>query len=307
MAELSIIIVNWNAKDYLDKCLRSLIADTKLIDAEIIVVDNASNDGSVEMIGNCFQQIRLIQNSDNLGFAKANNIGILNSSGKYVCLVNSDVLVLPNCLKPLINYLKKHNNVALIGPKILNVDSTLQRSAKKFPSILNTFFSSQGITRLFPSITFHDHGDLGEVDILSGCFWVLQRSALDKVGLLDEDFFFYAEDKDWCKRAYDAGWKVIYFPYSSAIHYGGVSSSNAPLHYYIEMQKSNLLYLKKHSGPITQTLLIIISIMHQLMRIIVHSLLMLSPLSDRDILKHKVKRSILAFKFNFKALFHAGI
>src|SRR5665648_483189 len=233
MVDLSIIIVNWNAKSFLLKCLRSLISETKSCSVEIIVVDNASTDGSQQAVKKKFPTVKLIQNKVNSGFAKANNIGINQSVGRYICLINSDVTLLNGCLDKLCSFMDQQPEIGVTAPNILNSDLTLQYSCRCFPSLWNNFCPAIGLNKLFPKskavsgeeMFFFKHDRICEVDVLSGCFLMVRRKALEQVGPLDEQFFIYSEDIDWCRRFCDADWEIVFFPEAKAIHYGGGSSS----------------------------------------------------------------------------------
>ncbi len=291
MFDLSIIIVNWNAKAFLLECLRSLARETKSLRAEIIVVDNASSDGSPETVQNEFPDVRILRNHANLGFAKANNLGIALSSGRYLFFVNSDIKVLPGCMHGMVDYMETNPAVGMIGPKVLNSDMTLQLSCRRFPSVWKMLGRALGLDRIFPRITFHPHDKVRCVEMLSGCFWVVRREALNQVGFLDENFFMYAEDIDWCKRFWQAGWKVVYFPGAEVIHYGGASSSNAPIRFYTEMQRANLQYWKKHHSWPAQAGFVLITAFHQTLRIMRGLTIYLFRPSRRHELRLQIKRS----------------
>jgi GT2 family glycosyltransferase len=257
---VSVVVVSWNARKYLKQCLESLREGVCRLPMEVLVVDNASTDGSSEMVEQHFPNCRLIRNETNLGFAKANNIGIKASAGRYVCMVNSDVRVLPDCIRRLVDYCEAHAEVGMAGPRILGGDGRLQRSCRGFPTLWNMFCRSLALDSLFPRcrlfggylLPYWEHDSLQAVDILSGCFWMVRREALPKVGLLDEKFFMYGEDMDWCKRFWLNRWRVIFVPAAEAIHYGGASSANAPVRFFIEKQRANLQYWKKHHHWLAQ-------------------------------------------------------
>ncbi len=198
----------------------------------------------------------LIRSDKNLGFAKANNLGIQQSRGRYVSLVNPDVEVLPGCLDSLADYLDQNPIVGNVGPRVLNSDRTLQSSCRRFPSLWNNFCSATGLAtafrkcRLFSGehMLFFPHDRTLAVDVLVGCFWMMRREAVEAVGLLDEDFFLYAEDVDWCRRCWKAGWQVVFFPGAEVIHHRGTSSSADPVRFAVEQQRSVLHYWSKHRG-----------------------------------------------------------
>lgn len=274
--DLSVIIVSWNARSFLLECLRSVKQETAPYNTEIIVVDNASTDGSCDAVRTKFPDVELIRNSENLGFAKANNIGIGKSSGKYVCLVNSDVTVMKDCIVRMAYYLDAHPEIGMLGPKIRNSDGSLQSSCRGFPTLWNNLCRALALDTFFPRLKLFGgkmmkywmHDEIRSVDVLSGCFWMVRREALDEVGLLDERFFIYAEDIDWCRRFHKTGWDVVLFPYAEAVHFGGASSSNAPTRFYVEMQRANWLYWKKYHNTFVRSGFVAIAWIHLLTRAI---------------------------------------
>ncbi|MCX5811616.1 MAG: glycosyltransferase family 2 protein [Proteobacteria bacterium] len=296
---LSIIIVSWNTKDLLLQCLRSVISEISVFRSEIIVVDNASTDGSAAMVEQIFPEVTLIKNTSNLGFAKANNIGIQRSRGKYICLINSDIIVERFCIVNLYNYVEQYPQIAIVAPKILNPDSTLQPSCKQFPTLWNCTCRALAFDTLFPGtslfsgqlMTFWAHNQIRRVDSLSGCFMMVRREAIDQAGLLDDSFFMYAEDKDWCKRFWGAGWQVVFYPGSTAIHFGGASSSIAPAEFAIEEWRANLQYWRKHYNTLQQAGFYLIIILHELVRTVIGLAVYLVKPSKRDVMLNKIKSS----------------
>lgn len=275
MIDLSIIIVSWNTREFLLGCLHSIVETSNDCAYEITVVDNKSSDGSTEAVEKSFPEVRLIQTGANLGFAKANNIGILNTSGKYVCLMNSDVKVFPNCLERLRSYMDDHPKVGILGPKILNADLTIQRSHTRFPSIWRSLCRSLGVSKAFPnSMFFHGYDtpnvaddEASEVNVLYGSFWMVRREALREVGLIDESYFMYFEDVEWCIRFMKAGWKAVYLPAAQAVHYGGASSCRAPLKSSIDRQRSHLQYWRTHQNLAANVAIFAILLLHQSSRL----------------------------------------
>lgn len=243
---LSIIIVNWNTRELLLKCIRSIIDDCRGITTEIIISDNASTDGSADAVRRDFPDIKVINNSVNLGFAGGNNVGIKESRGAYICLVNSDVEIISGCFSGLLRYMKSNPLVGIAGPKAVYPDKQVQITARKEVGWLNSILQMLWFDKLFPSLTRYSQNIIEEVDILSGCFWMIKREALVEIGLLDENFFFYGEDRDYCKRMWLAGWKVIYNPEYLIIHHEGGSSKARPLQYYIQLEKAYIGFWKKY-------------------------------------------------------------
>jgi GT2 family glycosyltransferase len=304
---VSVIIVSWNAREYLRQCLASLTPDACRYPMEIIVVDNASHDGSPDVVTKEFPHVRLIQTGANLGFAKANNIGIAASTGRYLALVNSDVKVLNDCITRLVDYCEKNPQVGMAGPRITGGDGKLQRSCRGFPNLWNMLSRALALDTIFPrnklfagfSLTYWPHDELRPVDILSGCFWLIRREALAKTGLLDENFFMYGEDLDWCKRFWKNGWKVVFVPGAEAIHYGGGSSANAPLRFFIERQRADLQYWKKHHSRPAVAIFFLICCLHLVLRAIGYTLALGFKRNERQAYRHKVGRSLACLKWMF--------
>jgi GT2 family glycosyltransferase len=277
---MSVIIVSWNAKDFLRGCLQSIARADPACVEEIIVVDNASHDGSPEMVELEFPEVRLIRAGSNLGFAGGNNLAITAATGATLALVNSDVIVHPGCLETMHDYLIGNPQVGLVGPRVQGGDGKLQRNSRHFPSLGNTLCRALAIDRLLPSrwsfasyeVSPSQHARLHDADVLSGCFWVARREAVEQVGLLDEQFFFYGEDIDWCKRFVQTGWKIVFLPQAEATHFGGGSSSSAHLRLSIEMLRATLKYWRKHHGALGAFACRLLLILHHGSRLAVRSL-----------------------------------
>ncbi len=296
---LSIIIVNWNAKKYLLACLKSIVNEiVKFNNVEIIVVDNASTDGSHEAVKKYFPDIQIIVNKKNFGFSKANNIGIEKSNGKYICFINTDVELIHNCFVPMYDFMEVNENVGILGPCIVNPDLTVQQSCRYFPKLWHIIVEAFFLNRIFKKLKFFCQtmkslptDKVASVDVLSGCFWMVRREAINNVGLLDENFYIYSEDVDWCKRFKNIGWEIVYYPFVRAIHYGGASSSISPVHYYVEMQRSQLKYWCKYHSQLSSFSYRIVTFFHHINRILINSFLLLIIKSNRDIIIHKIQRS----------------
>jgi GT2 family glycosyltransferase len=298
--DVSVITVSWNAKGFLLCCLQSLRPAADQRRAEIIVVDNASTDGSWEMVQERFPEVTLIRNPTNLGFAKASNIGIRRSRGRYVCLMNSDVESLNGCLDRLVAHLDQNPRLAIVGPRIVGSDGRVQRSCMGFPTLWNTLCAALALPSIFPRsalvggwmLRHRSFDRLETVDILNGMFMVVRREALEEVGPLDEDFFIYGEDMDWCRRFWSAEWQVALCPDAQAIHYGGASSANAPVRFYVEMNRSLLRYFQKHHGWLTRQAVRGIIAIHQVLRIAGNLFFYLCRPAMRAQLSVKIRRSV---------------
>lgn len=302
--DVSIIIVNWNTRELLQDCLTSVYERTGDIEYEIIVVDNGSTDSSVEMVKKNFPLVNVIENAENLGFARANNIGIKAGKGRYICLINSDITILDDCFGKLMKFMDSNPGAGMAGPKILNADLTIQHSCRHFPSIWNNLCQSLGLNHLFPKSAFFSdwimdywsHDSIRSVDALSGCFWMTRRKALEEVGLLDEDFFIYGEDLDWCKRFRKAGWDIVFYPEAEAIHLGGASSAAAPVKFYIEMQKADLQYWRKHHGISGKIGYMAVILLRETIRTIARGIQYTLCPSQRETSGFKLRRSIASIR-----------
>ncbi len=278
--DISIVIVNWNTKDLLIDCLRSLNEQKGNFQKEVIVVDNGSIDGSQRAVRKTFPEVKIIENNANLGFAKANNIGMKASTGRYLCLVNSDVKVLDGCLCRLMHHMDQDTSIGIIGPKILWPDMSLQDSCRKFPSLWNNVCEFLHFNRLFPKsdffsgehMMFFDHMSIRNVEGLVGCFLMIRRNALEIIGLFDEQFFIYSEETDLCKRFFEKSWKIIFFPDARAIHYGRISSSRDTLRFSFEQLKSKIQYWNKHHGRLTVTIILFIYVVYYTLRLAADSI-----------------------------------
>jgi GT2 family glycosyltransferase len=256
LMDISVVIVGWNAKHYLELCLESLAAAPPHRSMEIIVVDNASADGTAEMIEARFPYVKLIKSSENLGFAKGNNVGIRQCQGRYIALVNPDVIVFSGCLDALADFLDQNPKVGNVGPRVLNPDMTMQSTCRRFPTLWNNFCSATGLATKFKNSKFFagehmfyfPHDRTLPVDVLVGCFSMIRRETFNEVGLLDEDLFMYGDDVDWCRRARNAGWQVVFFPGGEAIHDRGKITAPYPVRFAVAQQKSVLHYWRKHHG-----------------------------------------------------------
>lgn len=244
--ELSIIIVNWNAGRYIYACLDSIRETGVPFAHEIIVVDNASDDGSPDIIRKRYPEARLIENESNMGFASANNQGMALAQGRYFCLINPDVQIKPDCLEVLHTYMNGNPDTGIAGPRILNPDYSCQKSTTRHPGVLDSWLRALFLHRLLPQSP--EHSFIRDVPVLYGMFWIISRAAWLQVGGLDERFFMYGEDMDWCKRFSDQGFRVVHIPYATAIHAGGGCTRRLPIKMAIQIRRSRILYFIKHRG-----------------------------------------------------------
>ncbi len=308
-ATVSVVIVVWNAKKYVLECLDSLREHCKNIYTEVIVVDNCSTDGTPEIVAEIFPEFKLIRNPENYGFAKANNIGMSLSSGDYICLVNSDVKFVEDCISPLLAYLAANPNVGLVSPKMLLATGSVGRSTMRFPTPWNYFCRALGLdvvfkrSRLFGGFMMadFDHQTTMPVEVVNGWFVVAPREAIQHVGPLDPQFFMYGEDIDWCYRFRQAGEKVVFFADAVAIHYGGASSSNAPIRFYLEQCRADWQLWRKHRGWLGGTVYLLILAIHHLIRLSGSTLRYVFLPSQRAATLLKLNRSLAILGWVAKA------
>jgi len=253
---LSVIIVSWNVRDLLDDALDAVYtAGTHTPELEVIVVDSASGDGTPEMIRERYPQVHLIASDENLGFAKGNNRGIAAARGDLLLLLNADTVVRGDALAVLVSYLQEHPDTGMVGPRLLNADGTTQSSRRRVPNLPVLFLEStwlQGLAskRQLARFYLEDRADneVQVVDWLTGAAMLIRREVLDDVGGLDEGFFMYSEELDWCRRIGDAGWKIVYTPAAEIVHYGGKSSEQVAPARHIYYQSSKIRYTRKYHG-----------------------------------------------------------
>jgi len=252
--ELSVVIVAWNAKHYLELCLESLASAPPRRSMEVLVVDNASADDTVAMVEAKFPWVRLIKSKQNLGFAKGNNVAIRECRGRYIALVNPDVIVFAGCLDILADFLDQNPKVGNVGPRVFNPDMTQQSTCRRFPTLWNNFCSATRLEAVFKGrpffagehMLYFAHDRTRAVDVIVGCFSMIRREAFDEVGLLDERLFMYGDDVDWCRRAWKKGWQVYFCPDARAIHDRGKTTAPYPAHFAVAQQRSVLRYWTKH-------------------------------------------------------------
>jgi GT2 family glycosyltransferase len=261
MIDLSIVILNWNVRDLLDRCLASIRSERYAL--EIIVVDNASSDDSVAMVTTKYPHVIVIANTLNRGFTGGNNQGLEAAQGRYVMVLNPDTEMIGAAVDRLVEFLDSHVDVGAVGPQLLNPDRSIQSSRRRFPTVITGFFESTWLQGLAP------HGLLRrfylddvppdrvqDVDWLTGACTVFRREVLDRVGGYDaQSFFMYSEELDLCRRIKQAGWRIVYVPEAHIIHYVGKSSEQAVAARHIYFNTSKVRYYRKWHGRAAAELL----------------------------------------------------
>lgn len=261
--KLSVIIVSWNTCDLLTQAIESLHATYVGDDGlEIIVVDNASADDTAAVVRERYPRVRLIELGENLGFAGGNNRGIAEARSEFLLLLNSDTRVLPGALSQLMSYLRSHPKVGMVGPRLLNADGTTQSSRRRFPSLLTLFLESTWLQKAAPRgelarfyMADAPDSEAHQVDWITGAAMMVRREVVRDVGGLDEGYFMYSEELDWCRRIREAGWEIAYTPAAEIVHYGGKSSDQVVPARHIYFQTSKLRYARKYHGPIVAQIL----------------------------------------------------
>ncbi|HHX60525.1 MAG TPA: glycosyltransferase family 2 protein [Epulopiscium sp.] len=253
--DLSIIIVSYNTQDLLRQTIQSVIDTTHKIKYEIIVSDNDSSDGSPLMVEQEFKEVKLIKTGANLGFSKGNNIGIKEAKGRYILLLNSDTVVKGNCLDECVRYMDQHNEIGVLGCKIVLPSGKLDHACKRgFPTPQASLYYMLGLYKAYPNNPKYGaycaahlgEDEVGEADALMGAFMMLPRAVIDEVGGLDEAFFMYGEDLDWCYRIKEAGYKVMYYPKEYIVHHKGSSSKKKRIKTIYEFHRAMILFYNKH-------------------------------------------------------------
>jgi GT2 family glycosyltransferase len=262
---LSIVLVHYRSPDALFECLRTLDVARAGLSSEIVVVDNDSRDGTLDTLASRRPDLRLIANSENLGYAKAVNQGVAATSGEFVLVMNPDCEVREAALRALLDHARAHPRVAVAGPKILNPDGSLEYSARSFPDHLTFLFNRYSLlTRLFPNnpwsrrylLTDWDHESVREVDWLSGACLLVRRLAIAEVGGMDEAFFMFNEDVDWCRRMKLAGWANVYVPGARVVHHIGASRRRVAARVIVSRHAGMIHYFRKHhpANPVVEFL-----------------------------------------------------
>ncbi|MEO8296713.1 MAG: glycosyltransferase family 2 protein [Burkholderiales bacterium] len=257
--DLDVIVVNFNTAHLLDRMFETLHAASAGLSLNITVVDNASSDHSVKHMQSRWPEVRLIQNSTNVGFGRANNQALSHLQGRHTLLLNTDAFVAPDCVRTALAYLDQHPRVGIVGVRLIGRDGSLQPSCRYFPTPLNIFLNRTGLSRLLPFVRLvddmaWDHQSARPCDWVPGCFYLVRREVIEQLGLFDSRYFMYYEEVDHCKRAKAAGWEVHYLGTTSCIHLGGesaatVSEVSAKGRQISALQvESELLYMRKHHG-----------------------------------------------------------
>jgi N-acetylglucosaminyl-diphospho-decaprenol L-rhamnosyltransferase len=298
MIDLSVIIVNWNTRDLLAQCLQSVYDTVQGLEFEVFVVDNASTDGSAEMVRERFSQVRLIENRENAGFVRANNQAMALAEGRYSLLLNSDAALHPGALEALVCFLDEHPQAGIAGGKLLNPDDTFQASFMDFPTLWAEFLLLTKLHLLlrsshFPSHSLEESRDVQEADWVPGACLMVRREVVEKVGGLDEEYVMYSEEVDWCWRVKQAGWGVYYVPQAEIVHWGGQSIEQVPIQKRAWVYRSKWLFFRKRRGQLHAALFRCLLLVTSLLKMGVWGALLVAPGSR---LRSLARQSVCSYR-----------
>jgi GT2 family glycosyltransferase len=304
--KLSIVILCWNDLEVIVNCLQSIYTSTHLTEFELIVSDNGSTDGSVEFIRKRFPRVHVIENGTNLRFAKANNVGIRASKGEYILILNPDTIVHDGTLDKLVMFADQHAEAGAFGCRVLNPDGTYQVSGRPFASLRGEWIAALHLRPLgyFSDWFLSDSytGWKGEtqrmVDRHSGCFILIRGELLKRLGGFDEQFFYYYEDMDLCRRIWEAGYSIIYTPEMTITHLGGQSTKRSPMAFQLDSQITRYRYFYKYFGKRGARGCRRVSLVSQFLRRLGYGLLQLVSPSDAG--KSRLETLRLTFEWNMR-------
>lgn len=260
--KLTIVIVNYNVKYYVEQCLYSLRKALTGIDAQVCVVDNCSSDDSTNYLKTRFSEVTYIQNDENVGFSRANNIAIRQTESDYILLLNPDTMVAENTIREALAFMDNHPKAGAMGVKMLNTNGSIAKESRRgIPSPSTAFYKMCGLCERYPNnhrlahyyMSYLPWDEAGKIEVVSGAFCLLRRSALKQVGLLDEDFFMYGEDIDLSFRIFNSGWEVWYYP-ASILHYKGESTQKTSFRYVHVFYEAMLIFFQKHYSHLSSLL-----------------------------------------------------
>ena len=273
--EISIIIVNWNTRQLLAECLQSLYKTLKGITFEVVVVDNASTDDSLDMLAEAFPSVQVIRNTENVGFPRANNQAMQICCGKYFLLFNSDAVAMPNSIQTMYNLAENQPKAGMVGAQLINPDGSFQASHTRFPNLWQEFLILTGLGRIILGSWYPSQGPQAEkgsqmVDYVEGACMFVRAEAYRQVGGMDEGYFMYAEEVDWCYQLRQGGWQVWYHPEARVIHHGGASSKSRRTQREGDLYRSRVQFFRKHYGALPAFLLKILIFNLTGIKILVH-------------------------------------
>ena len=308
MALLSIGVISYNTKELLETCLESILKNFPQFATEIIVIDNHSSDGSVEMVETRFPRVNLLANSSNKGYAKAVNQFLDMSKGQSLLILNADVIILDHAIKRTFEFYQHQENAGFVGCKILNDDGSLQRSCRGFPNLINFLSENFYLYKIFPNIplfgqvfmTHFNYRTIKKVQVILGAFMMVDKKVIDKIGPMDDRFFMYSEETDWCYRAVKAGFENIFYPDAKIIHLGEQSTRQSSVEMFIELHKSHHKYIDKHYNKLYLLAVKIVLVVGLILRLILSFLAYIFSRSNTHSDKLKRYGATLLWYFHLK-------
>ncbi|WP_407180110.1 glycosyltransferase family 2 protein [Bradyrhizobium sp. STM 3562] len=305
--DVSVVIVSWNTREILRGCLHSVFNETRQASFEVIVIDNNSHDGSAEMVRADFPAVKLIANPQNRGFAAACNQGMRLASARFVLLLNPDTLVLDDAISRCVRYADVRPDIGVVGCQVLENESRISPTGFSFPNPLNVFLALSGLSRLFPGsrlfgrpeLSWWDRNTEQDVDVVTGMFMLVRREAIAEVGLMDESYFVYGEEADWCYRFAKAGWRRVFTPCAKIVHLdgGAKSTSQASKKMFVQLQKSSMIYHRKNLGLAAWWLAKMIYIVSNFVRMIAWFVLSVIKRDQRNRQRSAAARAALVYHF----------
>ncbi len=310
MIDVSVVIVSYNTRDVTVECVRSVFEKTTGCTFEVIVVDNASSDGSAEAIAAACPEAIVIANTDNKGFAGANNDGLAIAKGRYLLLLNPDTLVNEGSIRDVLEYCESNPDAGIVGCRCFNVDGSQQSTIfryKRFSEVvINVFVPNKwmrksrrlGRSRYIGA----DLDQTLDVEVVAGCYMMVRRECYERVGGMDDRFFMYAEEVDWCYRIHQAGWRIVYFPGASILHYGGLSAAKCESEMNLAMAKSNLLLIQKIMGQPLAWISNALMVIRDTPRVLVYAIVRWTMKSDAP-LRVSLAKATSRWMFHLSRLF----
>lgn len=274
--DLSIVIVSYNTMEMTRDCLKSVYCNTGALSCEVIVVDNNSQDGSLDMIVREFPDVILIANNANLGFAAANNQGFVVAKGEFLLMLNSDTIIIGNVLEKSVEFLKISQQIGAMGCQVLNTDGSIQPTCSGFPTLFRLAVMTLALDRI-PGFSFLDtyllrhwkRNNEREVEVISGCYLMFRKTVLEQVGPLDERFFFFAEETDWCRRVREAGWKLYFSPVGQIVHHGGGSVKKLSYKRDVMLTAATVRLHRKYGGMLSALMVYFVLMFFNVSRLLV--------------------------------------
>ncbi len=290
--DVTFVIVNWNNADLLRNCLASIYETVSNYTFSVVVVDNASSDNSISIVKSFFPSVKIISNNSNLGFARAVNKGIACANGRYVVLLNTDAILTKNAIDRLISFMDKNTDTAVCGGRLIYPDGRKQHSFDNFPSLITELTNKSLLRKMFPQKypgKYRDYSEPLEVDSIIGACFVIRKECMDRVGMLDEDFYFFLEETDLCFRMKLAGYRIVHVPSAEIVHLQGKSAAKVPVASRVEYYYSRYLFFKKNRSALSYFILMLVIFIRCMVKVMVYFLFAVATGFRNEAVMHKWK------------------